>query len=794
MKLNFLIFLCGLLLIIGCANYKQLKPKPELSFKEQGYIELKNNKKDFELKKDKKYFITFPAPQEDKFYLVLNINEKQKFNSFLTDKLIKNKKPGEKIADESHDKNKMSVYAIDKRVPMFYWLIDNISQDVVLKLEYRYAPQWRFKFENKYAEFKDILKNNRVDRSTYQAIGISYHFENFNFPVAIDTISRHAQALDKLMQELLAIESIFPQSILNSSDKAYLNYKELKSNLEDEMTFQANYLLALGFFHREKNSRTNPSLFLEDVDDFITYFTQKDRLPGNVLNESKKVIEGRLREIVPFYDQRLGGKDDEQPFDPKLYRLKELNLVGKLYNEADLTTPGEYTTLVKFVNSFDNKSKALQSSSKELAAIKQTVANFKKMPDNAFFGSIVDKTEKMQRNIPTPINEGVRKYFQYRCTARLNEAITQFTRNVENQVRLYREAENIVPQLNVFKSQQDYRAMLGILKQKRHLVFLINKYKRLDKMSVDKQVKDIRGALSEYRWRQSEAGLTRLHNDKNYLNLSAILPVKLQAVRELEDSLYIRIDRISRQRINKFLDDNLQTLENVDELYNDSVFFPAYDVKFSTGSKNELIRRKEELIAHLAKTKETTFPMKAVKKLYEQFMKNPGKSGVLMARAIVTHGKHYTGDDQKTKRRIAECDPLLPKWITKPKQYRRVFALPVTDNRKGKNRYRCRLNIRIPTEAKFPVYDVNIKLPKTVAKNAATKQWYDKITLNKKILKNEGRFTISAPTPSSNYECQITPMRVRKDKSNILDIYFSHNSFKVFNISVMVQKPIIKKN
>ena len=92
------------------------------------------------------------------------------------------------------------------------------------------------------------------------------------------------------------------------------------------------------------------------------------------------------------------------------------------------------------------------------------------------------------------------------------------------------------------------------------------------------------------------------------------------------------------------------------------------------------------------------------------------------------------------------------------------------------------------------VHDLNIKLPKDVAKNAATAQWYETMTLNKKPLKNEGRFTISAPIAANNYECQVTPVRMEKDKNNFLDIRFKHKSFKVFTLSVMAQKPIIKKH
>jgi hypothetical protein len=336
--------------------------------------------------------------------------------------------------------------------------------------------------------------------------------------------------------------------------------------------------------------------------------------------------------------------------------------------------------------------------------------------------------------------------------------------------------------------------MLGLLKQKSHLTFLLAKYADLDKMSVEEQGRRIGEALSQMKWATSEKFLRQLHEDNNFLNPPEILPIKNAVVEEYEDSLYTRIDRYSRSRINKFVEENYKTVENVDSLYTDSVFLPAWDVTFSSGSKAELIQRKNDLIAHLAKTKENEFPSKAITLLYKDFLKRPNDNGVLKARAVVTHGKYYKGDNRKIKIRIAECDPWSMKWIVKPKQYRRVFALPITTKKHGTNTYKVRINVDIETEAKFPVYDVNIKLPKVIAQNAATQQWYDKITLNKKELKNEGRFTISAPTAATDYECQITPVQMTKGKGNILDITFSHKSFTVHPVSVMVQKPIIKKN
>ena len=45
------------ILYAGCAAYKELKPEPDVSFLENGYIELKDDDDFFELDEGKKYFL-----------------------------------------------------------------------------------------------------------------------------------------------------------------------------------------------------------------------------------------------------------------------------------------------------------------------------------------------------------------------------------------------------------------------------------------------------------------------------------------------------------------------------------------------------------------------------------------------------------------------------------------------------------------------------------------------------------------------------------------------------------------
>ena len=90
-------------------------------------------------------------------------------------------------------------------------------------------------------------------------------------------------------------------------------------------------------------------------------------------------------------------------------------------------------------------------------------------------------------------------------------------------------------------------------------------------MSVEEQRSTIATALHNQQWAVSEDKLRKLHEDINFLNPAEIYPFKSAVVEDLEDTLYTRIDRVSRYSINKFLEENVNTLENIDSLYADSV-------------------------------------------------------------------------------------------------------------------------------------------------------------------------------------------------------------------------------
>ena len=774
------------LFLMRCAAYKELKPDPEISFLEKGFIEIKDGDENFELKKDKKYFMVFPAPAEDDYYLVLEVADRPFLETYFTKVFDDGKGPKIEIPDESADPDRVSVYPVDRSVQKFYWVIEQVRQDMPLDMDYRYVPRWRYKFETKYSELQETITLNTVNRSPYRNIGSAFDLEGFDYTSEISQVKKKFTNLVTVQGQMDSLKTILPDHIINSEDEAFKDYTTLKEELEEEIAFQKDYVNVLTLFKYETESRNNPEQFAAHIDDFVSALENRDNFPDNVKQTIKQVFGKRLPELTVFFDEVIRSQKTADALDINVEGAKQLYArTGNMQSE-------DFKQQAQFVETYNAKVKAVNDAEAQLNKIKASIKG--KMPSNTFFSGLVTQINKLQYKLPSEIGSSAGKYRNYSCVSALNKKIRALRNRVKNTARQYREADLLVPQINALKNRKDYRSVRRLLNQNSHLVFLKDLYKGLDQLSLDDQSRKIKNALKNGEWMKAENYLKDLHYDQDFLFPQQINPKKKALVTSLEDSLFANIERTSLSRARKFVEENITTTENVEELYNNPVFEPVYLPTFSSRGKSDLDRRIKKLNDKLIYLREREFPERAIKQLYSDFIRDPNADGVYKARAVVVHGKHYTGEDRSIRNRVAECDPWASKWITKPKTYRKVFALPTTDNKRGTNTYVFRLNIRIPSEAKFPVYDINIKLPKSVAKSAASEQWYERITLNKKPVKNEGRFTITAPTAANNYECQIGPVRMVKDADNVLEVRFKHSSFKAFEVSVMAQKPIIKKH
>ncbi|MBP1691896.1 MAG: hypothetical protein H6Q32_1248, partial [Bacteroidetes bacterium] len=249
-----------------------------------------------------------------------------------------------------------------------------------------------------------------------------------------------------------------------------------------------------------------------------------------------------------------------------------------------------------------------------------------------------------------------------------------------------------------------------------------------------------------------------------------------------------------RARAEAFTAKNLTVLERVREMYADSAFIPVYTLRYSAEGTSELARKRQQVQNEIDQIRYHRFPENAIRALYRGLTENIADRGVERARAIVAHGANYRGTDPQIKGYVNECDAGVAKAIVRPKDYRRVLALPVTNNPGGTNEYMFRLLLQIPSDAQFPVFDVNIKLPADVARNAGSSPWYSSITINKNPIKNEGRYRITAPTQANGYESMVTPVQMDKGGRNVLEVRFNYPGFRVFEVSTMAQVPIIRKN
>lgn len=777
------------LMLAACSTYKQLSPDPEPVSKEQGLLPIMDDDENFVLKGDKKYYIEFPKAESGNFYLILSSPNRSLFNTYFTDFFDDGKGDMTKAKNENQNIDSLWVYRIGKEKEKYYWVIEKVEkEETPLILKYRYAPIWRFKFEVKYEEYKKILTDNSTNRNIYNAISLNYNFGNMDFKGEISQLDNKKLAIEEMNNELNELENIFPDDLLNSNDVAYQNYIELKKNVKDELLFNKNYTLICEVFGAIEKQNYNE--FLLKTDEMTELLSYPNRFTSGIIERAKKDIENKLSGVTNFIYNKLQSKNDlsaiELPADVKkidnLYRLSSKNI------------PADFTSAVNYITKFN-----LQAEKMEIYFNKETEmkAAFKKTtsyPNNSFYPKMLQIVKEMKSIIPNDETASINKFSDLRVTQNMSNAIENARRNTVRLELGFQIAEVLVPRINQAKSEERYKDIIKMLTENRELDYLLNQYPDIDRLYIDQQRNLAKNSMTKYGFSRSESILRNLYNDNDFVNLKNISSRKQQVVEELEDELFESVKRLSKTAVDSFVSRNRLAINNVRALYQDSSFVPAYDLTFSTKGAGDLANKKAQIQDYLDNMKYNELPEGAIKGIYNDFLKNINNRGVEKVRAIVEHGRYYKGNDKTIKSIINECDINVPKLINKPMDYREVFVAPVTTNSKGENEYMFRILLKIPSDAQFPVFDINIKLPDEVAKNAAGKQWYDKITINNKIIKNEGRVKITAPTAGNNYEAQISPVQMDKDGRNVLEVRFKYPAYKIFKVSVMAQKPIIKKN
>jgi hypothetical protein len=734
--------LAAMALFAGCATFKELEPEPPLNSAERGFIELKNDKENFFLEEGKCYFIRFPGPAQDNYTLLLRTSAAWYINAYMTRTFDDGKGPITPMTDEAPVTDSTSVYAIDKAGPVYYWVIDTVRQDVEMRMLYRYVPRWRFTFENKYQVFKKVLGDNRVGRGTFLNQDDAPSIQGMNHREALVELKAHTDALKAMQTELQGVASLFPADIAAANDTAYRNYTAMRSALEDELQFQESYARALAIFDKEKSSRRNTREFLADAAEYNEFLAQSSKYPASLVAKVRETLGNRLGEAFPFYEQQVVGKKEAKTIvlDPPLEQ------VTRLFRSCNRQVPSDFESLSAFVQRFNKEVDAATTAGERVREMQARVSKQTTPPELSFYGNMEASAADIKASLP-------------KCESAQHPRYG----NLEASQAVARELDQAAQQAD------DLNGLFAAGRQ-------------------------IAGDIGAHLWASAEKRTADLFYGRDGHSYETVAHHREKFVKWFESDIFNGVRAATRERLDAYVKSVQATYVNIPALYADSAFMPAYRLTFSTIGEGDLAKKRAVIDEYIAHVRQVEFPEGAIKTLYAEFNHDLGATGVERARAIVEHGKMYRGTDKQVTAMVNECDPTVAKWIIKPKEYRRILAFPVTSNKGGTNEYVFRIKLQIPSDAQFPVFDVNVKLPREVATTGAGEAWYEKITINNNIIKNEGRFRITAPLPDNNYESQITPVQMDKAGNNILEVRFKKPAFKVFEISAMAQVPIMKKN
>jgi hypothetical protein len=781
----FILFLLG-----GCATFKELKPIPPLQPAERGFIELRNDDEIFFLKKDNKYFIKFPRPLEVHFYLALQASAKRTVHNYCTATFDDGKPPILPILDEAADQDSLSVFVIDTSNAFYYWVIDTVYQDTPLSIRYRYVPQWRYAVENKYDLYRGIFVDNSFDRHAYEAMGPQFNFAAFDAAAEQQKLQAKTKLLSDMNSELIKLEKVFPANIAASHDTMYQRYAGLRDDTRGELKFQSDYDAVLSILQKESETKGDFIAFMNRSQEFEQFLNQKNRFRAPILEYLKSVFLRRLEDAFSSYEAQLSSKNDISDIVLK----PPIGDVEKLFIACGQQLPTNLIQVRNYANEFNVLAKGVRDAQTTYEAVTSIMQQKVPWPENSYYPELISKLDKAKSTNTENKLDRFERYKYLKMTRLVSAGLQDVLLQIDQREAQFRLADGIVQQINVLKPQKDYKGIIQILRANREMTFVVAHYSDIDELLLKSQADKIREQLDAQDWKGAEDGLSIILNDQNYFSPSQISSKKLQTVQSLESDLYERVRKLSFERADAFAKKNEATIDSVTALYADSSFLPVYTLTFSSESPGRVTQKRRTIETYLNEVKTLRFPEAAIRIIYRELTQAPRDHGIKKARAILTHAKFYKGQDKSIRNIIDECDPLIAKPLTKPKEYRRVLVIPVNEEAISSNEYLFRINVKIPSEAKFPVYDINIKVPSAIADKAGKSQWFTKILLNKKVVKTEGHMRITAPSADNNYEAQITPMEISKDGENIIEVQFNYPSYQLFEVSVMAQVPIIRKN
>ncbi|MBI4429990.1 MAG: hypothetical protein HY562_12830, partial [Ignavibacteriales bacterium] len=575
---SYVILLTGL--FSGCAAFIELQPIPPVQSTERGFIELRNDEENFLLMEKEKYFIKFPRPSDDHFYLILEMSLKKRVHNYLTATFNDGEGPIIPLADETASHDSMAVIAVDTSTAFFYWVIDTVSANVPLTLRYRYVPQWRYTVENKYDEYRGVLAENTMNKEKYESMGPQFDFNAFNVPSERQMLQGRNARLSQMNDALIRLESLFPANIASSRDTLYQLYAGLSKETRDELQFQSDYRDVLTVLQLETDTRGDFEAFMGNATEFLKFLEQRNRVRKPIVDHVKSICLKRLAEALPSFDAQIRKVNDLTAM-----RLRPaIDDVEKLYEACDEKLPQQLDEVRQYALDFNSSVQTLRSAEEAYRSVQTVSQQTVLWPADAYYPDLLAQLDGAKRMMPG-FSPG--KYTRYRTSTAstlLALEMQKLSKNIDDRQKDFRRAAESVEKINTLRPPKEYRGIIRVLRENRDLGFLLAHYPDIDDLLLNLLMGRVQERIDAQQWRTAEEELAELMNDKEYLNLAAISLRKLEQVKTLETDIFERVRKLSVERVDGFVRRHEMTLDNILSLYSDSAFLSAYVLTFSSES------------------------------------------------------------------------------------------------------------------------------------------------------------------------------------------------------------------
>lgn len=772
------------LFLFSCSTYDQLKPMPALSNKEAGYQPITDENTNFEVEKDDQYFIQIPPAKTDNTYVVFRHPDKKFIETFFTGAFDDGKPPIQKITNEWVAGDSLEVYELGPKNSPFYYVIDKVVADGQLKLAYRFVPVWRFKFENEFNGIEVAYSAAKLDTAVMDRI--SDDAKAGNLQVKIDSMLRLDGQMNQLATQLQAISQRVPTD-LDSLDPANVRLTALTADIQSERARINTIREALETYQLVDQANRNPDQLIRNSAQLRELTNLKGTLPAGVYTDLTNSVKNAIPKSVTALKAELNAKRTTSAISTD---LTQLIATAEALQSGQVDELKSLQTFIRTYNQIQPQVATLKS---RYNTVYSRIYQNGLWPPVSFYQQKQSDFTVLQNDIGNLNLTPLRPYRSYPFVTTTLTSVTRLSGSINTAKNQYARATGVVTQIEALRKENDYSTMIGLILKNKDLGFLRSQYSHLDDLSIRTQTAGVRSAITANRFDRAEVGLKSFAEDKNFINFDQVKSLKTLNINSLEKEMFTAIKTRTSTLIDSMITENTQNL-NVDPIYASEKMKAAYVLTYSTGGKLIVDERNQELAKFVTQKTAIDFPEKAIDAIYRSFITSPRQSGVLKARAVVAHGTYYNGKSARIWNMVNEMDPYRGKRLDEAATYRKLYALPTNKTPGSSNSYIFKVNMVIPSTSKFPTYEVNIKLPEAVAKNAGNARWFTSIKVNGKRIEPEGPVTIIAPTAANNYIFQITPIQIEKDQNNSFEVQFDHPDFTPFEVSVMAQKPIIRKN